>query len=35
MTAELDSDYLGPQARNPLLRALLRGYWRVVLALLR
>jgi GT2 family glycosyltransferase len=34
MTAELNSDYLGPQARNPLLRAALRGYWRVVCALL-
>lgn len=34
MTAELSSGYLGPQARNPVLRAALTGYWRVVCALL-
>jgi hypothetical protein len=35
MTADLSSNYLGPQARNPALRAALSGYWRVVRALLR
>lgn len=34
LTPDLDSEYLGAAGRNGLLRALLRGYWRVVTALL-
>jgi GT2 family glycosyltransferase len=34
LTAELDSAYLGAAGRSPPLRALLRGYWSAVLALL-
>jgi len=34
MTAELSSEYLGPLARNPVLRATLQGYWGIVRALL-
>jgi hypothetical protein len=34
LTADLDSRYLGASSRSGLLRGLLRGYWRVVLALL-
>lgn len=34
LTGELDSPYLGRPGRSPLLRALLRGYWSVVLRLL-
>jgi hypothetical protein len=29
LSAELDSTYLGAPARSPLLRALLRAYWRI------
>jgi GT2 family glycosyltransferase len=35
LTADLDSEYLGPAARNGLLLALQRLYWRIVRALLR
>jgi N-acetylglucosaminyl-diphospho-decaprenol L-rhamnosyltransferase len=34
LTADLESPYLGAAARSRALRALLRSYWRVVLALL-
>ena len=34
LTADLDSAYLGAAGRSPALRALLRGYWSAVLALL-
>ena len=34
LTAELDSAYLGAASRSGLLRAVLAGYWRVVLRLL-
>jgi GT2 family glycosyltransferase len=34
LTADLDSAYLGTAGRSRLLRALLRGYWSAVLALL-
>ena len=33
LTADLDSAYLGPAARSRLLRAALRGYWAIALAL--
>ena len=35
LTPDLDSPFLGRAGRSRLLRALLRGYWRLVLALLR
>ena len=35
MTPDLSSPYLGRAAENRLLRALLRGYWRLVLTVLR
>jgi GT2 family glycosyltransferase len=35
LTADLDSPYLGTVARSPLVRSVLRAYWRGVLALLR
>jgi len=34
LTPDLDSEYLGAAGRSPLLRSLLRAYWRVVVALL-
>ena len=35
LTPDLDSPLLGRAGRSPLLRAILRGYWRAALALLR
>ena len=35
LTPDLDSRYLGRASRSPLLRALLRGYWALVRAVLR
>ena len=34
LTPDLDSEFLGAAGRSPLLRALLRGYWRLALRLL-
>ena len=34
LTPDLDSSYFGPVGRSPVVRALLRAYWRAVVALL-